>query len=52
MEYDARGFLEKNQDRLATEVIGLLRTSRLELVRSLFHSAITKLGPYRSGTIL
>jgi len=48
VEYDARGFLEKNRDRLATEVFALLRTSRLELARCLFDSSIAKLGQFRN----
>ena len=44
VEYDACGFLEKNQDRLASEVVGVLRTSNASIVRSLFNSAITKTG--------
>jgi len=50
--YDARGFLEKNRDRLASEVIVLLRTSRLEFLRSLFNSATTKLGSPGSFAVI
>jgi len=46
VDYDAGGFLEKNRDRLAGEVIALLRASRLDLVRALFNSSIAKLGSY------
>lgn len=44
MEYTADGFLEKNQDRLAGEVLGILRTSSLDLVRHLFNSTVLKIG--------
>ncbi len=42
--YDASGFLEKNRDRLAGEIINVLRLSQIALVRTLFHSPITKTG--------
>ena len=44
MVYDASGFLEKNRDRLAGEVINVLRMSQIALVRTLFNSPITKTG--------
>ncbi|ELU11296.1 hypothetical protein CAPTEDRAFT_226099 [Capitella teleta] len=44
VEYDATGFLEKNRDRLASEMISVMRLSQISLVRSLFNSHITKTG--------
>ena len=44
VEYDASGLLEKNRDRLATEVTSLLRTSRVALVKTLFTAHMTKTG--------
>ncbi len=44
VQYDARGFLEKNRDYLAPEIIQVLRSSRVQLVRSLFHLPLTKTG--------
>ena len=44
VQYDARGFLEKNRDYLAPEIIQVLRSSRVQLVSSLFHLQLTKTG--------
>ena len=47
VEYEAVNFLEKNRDRLATEIISVLRMSQIALVRTLFNSLITKTGRWR-----
>ena len=44
VEYDSSGFLEKNRDRLASEIISVLRLSQIALVRTLFNSPMTKTG--------
>ncbi|CAF3490687.1 unnamed protein product [Adineta steineri] len=44
VQYDARGFLEKNRDYLAPEIIQVLRSSHVQLVSSLFQSPLTKTG--------
>jgi myosin-3 len=44
VQYDARGFLEKNRDYLAPEIIQVLRSSRVHLVSSLFQLPLTKTG--------
>jgi myosin-3 len=44
VQYDARGFLEKNRDYLAPEIIQVLRSSRVQLVSSLFQLSLTKTG--------
>lgn len=44
MQYDARGFLEKNRDYLAPEIIQTFRSSRVPLISSLFHFALSKTG--------
>ncbi len=44
VEYDGEKFLEKNRDRLAGETINVLRASQIALIRTLFHSPITKTG--------
>jgi myosin heavy subunit len=36
VQYDARGFLEKNCDYLAPEIIQILRSSHVQLISSLF----------------
>lgn len=38
VEYSAQGFLDKNQDRLAVDIINLLSASKSDLVRQLFDS--------------
>ncbi|GAB1606866.1 myosin-IIIb-like [Argonauta hians] len=49
VEYQTTGFLEKNRDRLPTEVIHLFRMSRKNVVKSLFHTPLTKIGNLSSG---
>ena len=44
VEYSATGLLEKNRDRLAVEVVSMLRMSQIALVRTLFSSSIKKTG--------
>jgi myosin-3 len=44
VQYDARGFLEKNRDYLAPEIIQILRSSCVQLVSSLFQLPLTKTG--------
>ena len=44
MQYDARGFLEKNRDYLAPDIIQILRSSRVQLISSLFHLSLSKTG--------
>jgi hypothetical protein len=44
VQYDARGFLEKNRDYLAPEIIQVLRSSNVQLVSSLFQLPLTKTG--------
>ena len=44
VQYDARGFLEKNRDYVAPEIIQVLRSSRVQLVSSLFQLPLTKTG--------
>ncbi|CAF1580482.1 unnamed protein product [Adineta ricciae] len=44
VQYDARGFLEKNRDYLAPEIIQVLRASHVQLVSSLFQYSLTKTG--------
>lgn len=44
VQYDARGFLEKNRDYLAPEIIHILRSSRVQLISSLFQSSPSKVG--------
>ncbi|CAF0769334.1 unnamed protein product [Didymodactylos carnosus] len=44
VQYDARGFLEKNRDYLAPEIIQVLRQSDVQLVSSLFQLPLTKTG--------
>jgi len=44
VQYDARGFLEKNRDYLAPEIIQLLRSSHVHLISSLFQLPLTKTG--------
>ena len=46
VEYEAVDFLEKNRDRLAGEVVNLLRLSEISLVRTMFHSPVTKTGEW------
>jgi myosin-3 len=44
VQYDARGFLEKNRDYLAPEIIQILRSSRVQLISSLFQLPLLKPG--------
>lgn len=44
VEYQTVGFLEKNRDRLPTEVVHLFRMSVKEVVKALFHTPLTKIG--------
>ncbi|XP_074662164.1 myosin-IIIb-like [Tubulanus polymorphus] len=44
VQYDVNGFLEKNRDRLAPEIVQLLRMSDNPLLRTLFQNPITKTG--------
>lgn len=44
VQYDVRGFLEKNRDYLAPEIIQVLRSSHVHLVSSLFQLPLTKTG--------
>ncbi|XP_055329530.1 myosin-IIIa-like isoform X2 [Paramacrobiotus metropolitanus] len=44
IEYDVHGFLEKNRDYLATDIIQLMRTSEVPLLRTLFQNPLTKTG--------
>ena len=40
VQYDARGFLEKNRDYLAPEIIHTLRSSNVHLISSLFQCTL------------
>ncbi|KAL4217322.1 Myosin-IIIa [Mactra antiquata] len=51
VNYDGKGFLEKNRDRLPVEVVNLLRASENNVVRSLFQTPLTKTGNLASGTL-
>ncbi|KAK2170162.1 hypothetical protein LSH36_4g17098 [Paralvinella palmiformis] len=51
VEYDSSGFLEKNRDRLASEIISVLRLSQIALVRTLFNSPMTKTGNLAYSTL-
>ncbi|CAN8028867.1 unnamed protein product [Ixodes persulcatus] len=42
--YDARSFVEKNRNFLPTEIVQLLRQSKLPVVQTLFQSPLTKTG--------
>ncbi|CAN7994050.1 unnamed protein product, partial [Ixodes hexagonus] len=42
--YDARNFVEKNRNFLPTEIVQLLRQSKLPVVQTLFQSPLTKTG--------
>lgn len=42
--YDARCFVEKNRNFLPTEIVQLLRQSKLPVVQTLFQSPLTKTG--------
>ncbi|CAF2375092.1 unnamed protein product [Rotaria sp. Silwood2] len=44
VQYDARGFLEKNRDYLAPEIIQILRSSNVQLISTLFQLSLTKTG--------
>ena len=44
VQYDARGFLEKNRDYLAPEIIHVLRSSHVQLISSLFQLSLSKTG--------
>ncbi|UJR10380.1 hypothetical protein I4U23_014585 [Adineta vaga] len=44
VQYDARSFLEKNRDYLAPEIIQILRSSRVQLISSLFQLPSSKIG--------
>ncbi|CAF1653884.1 unnamed protein product [Rotaria magnacalcarata] len=44
VQYDARGFLEKNRDYLAPEIIQILRSSHVQLISTLFQSQLSKTG--------
>jgi myosin-3 len=44
VQYDARGFLEKNRDYLAPEIIQILRSSHVQLISSLFQFPLSKTG--------
>ena len=44
VQYDGRSFLEKNRDYVAPEIIQVLRSSRVQLVSSLFQLPLTKTG--------
>ncbi|CAF4394564.1 unnamed protein product [Rotaria socialis] len=50
VQYDARGFLEKNRDYLAPEIIQVLRSSRVQLVSSLFQLPLTKTGALQENS--
>ncbi|CAF1105745.1 unnamed protein product, partial [Didymodactylos carnosus] len=50
VQYDARGFLEKNRDYLAPEIIQVLRQSDVQLVSSLFQLPLTKTGTLAEST--
>lgn len=49
VQYDARGFLEKNRDYVAPEIIQVLRSSHVQLVSSLFQLPLTKTGALSDG---
>uniref|UniRef100_A0A0L8IHL0 Myosin motor domain-containing protein n=1 Tax=Octopus bimaculoides TaxID=37653 RepID=A0A0L8IHL0_OCTBM len=49
VEYQTTGFLEKNRDRLPTEVIHLFRMSIKNVVKALFHTPLTKIGNLSTG---
>ena len=40
------GMLEKNRDRLAGEMINVLRMSQIALVRTMFNAPISKTGRF------
>jgi myosin heavy subunit len=44
VEYEAQNFLEKNRDRLAIEIVNILRLSDIQLVRTLFQNPLSKTG--------
>lgn len=44
VQYECRGFLEKNRDRLPNEILVLLRGSDCALVRQIFHGTISPAG--------
>ncbi len=44
VQYDARGFLEKNRDYLAPEIIHILRSSNVHLISLLFQLSLSKTG--------
>jgi myosin III len=44
VQYDARGFVEKNRDYLAPDIIQILRLSRVPLISSLFQCSLSKTG--------
>ena len=49
VQYDVKGFLEKNGDYLSPEIISLLRQSEISLIRSLFRTQLTKIGENSSN---
>ncbi|XP_059179629.1 myosin-IIIb-like [Physella acuta] len=50
VEYDAQGFLEKNRDRLPSEITNIMRMSENSVVKSLFQTPLTKTGNLQSGS--
>ena len=44
VQYDARGFLEKNRDYIAPEIIHILRSSNVHLISTLFQLSLSKTG--------
>ncbi|XP_012938920.1 myosin-IIIb [Aplysia californica] len=51
VEYDARGLLEKNRDRLPIEILNIMRLSENEVVKALFQTPLTKTGNLASGSL-
>ncbi|XP_064647040.1 myosin-IIIa-like isoform X3 [Lineus longissimus] len=52
VEYEAENFLEKNRDRLAIEIVNILRLSDVQLVRTLFQNPLSKTGSPTYKTVL
>ena len=49
VQYDVKGFLEKNSDYVSPEIISLLRQSQISLIRSLFRNPLTKIGEHQTN---
>ncbi|GAU98067.1 hypothetical protein RvY_09264 [Ramazzottius varieornatus] len=49
IEYSVHGFLEKNRDYLATDIIRVMRTSEIPLLGTLFHNLLSRTGNLCEG---